>query len=81
MTLVCRYNLNLSLLAWLSAYVGLGIANVRQSAPVSSARRELTAAAVRVERVDRTEAVKYRATLSVLLGVFNRVWITLLICG
>jgi hypothetical protein len=36
---------------------------------------ELTAIAARFKRRDGNAAVKYRASLSVFLGVFNRLWI------
>jgi hypothetical protein len=36
---------------------------------------ELTAIAARFKRRDGNATVKYRASLSVFLGVFNRLWI------
>ena len=58
MTLLCKYNLNLSLDDCVSAHVGLGIATAIHSAPDSKARRELAPCGALVERVDRTDLVK-----------------------
>ena len=58
MTLLCRYNLNLSLDDCVSAHVGLGIATAKHSTPDSKARRELARRRALVERVDRTHLVK-----------------------